>query len=854
MRPLPRRSPGRWLVAAFACAVALTGCERDPIDPPIRNILLRAPQPVLRPGNTMALDAQTFGADGQPVEVTMVWQSLTPQLASVDATGLVLGKAPGIATIRVSVGSLAADLDIELRNPPAASLALAVDSIELFLPDGAATLGVSVADSDGVAIVGAPLLWQSSAARLVTVTQGGAVTAKAAGVAYVAVEHEGRRDSVIVAVSAVESPTAPSISSVTPSTIVPGQPVVIVGTGFGLTAASNTVMVDGLAMTIDSVMRSRIVARLPVGAPCLPTSPVVLQLSTSGGTGVEPIVLQTAPQRSLGVGEAFVLTNPASAACNEIALDGGEYLVTLSHTARALGAGTVTLRMAGRVAAGATSSAAVAGAFAGDAQALTGATGPGQTRAADPRRQRAWRAHQAVLEGARDAVQNARAPALPRADLQVPPVNGIASVRIANIDHANFCNEFSAIGARTIFSGPHIAILEDTATVLGDQPLLTGQLDSEIASLGAEIESVMWPIAASFGDPLVMDDRLDDNGQIVIVLTPRMNAMRGGDLIAATLTCDFFPRSTFASSNVGELLYLQVPTNGDPGFAQGSFARWRFDIRSAIVHELKHVTSYAERLVRGQPLEEVWLEEATARLAEELYARQLYGIAQESDGGFEETVRCEIREFGAPAGCGDEPRMMRNHLDGLWDFLDGPAAHSPLGATAPGDVSFYGSAWALTRWAIDQSASAEATMLSGFALSGQTGVANLEGRVGLPWELIVPLWSLAMFTDGGIDSVGSGQIAFPSWNLTDLFGGLCNTLGPCLSGSPTNARYGRAFPARPILRPVGEFALTTAPIQPGGFIALRLTGTVSTDRQLLDLRGAAGALPSTVRLAILRVN
>jgi hypothetical protein len=849
MRPLPR-SPGRWLVAAVACAVALSACDYDPGDGRVRSILLKAPTPVLRPGYTMSLDAQTFDADGNEIEATKVWQSLTPQLASVDATGLVFAKAPGTATIRVSVGSLAADLNIELRNPPAASLALAVDSVELFLPDGAATLGVVVADSDGVAIVGTPLLWQSSATRLVSVTQGGAVTAKAAGVAYVSVEHEGRRDSVIVAVSAVGSPTAPSITSVTPATIVPGQPVVIEGARFGATASANTLLVDGLAMTIDSSTRSRIVARLPEGAPCLPTSPVVLQLSSEGGTGVAPAVLQTSPQRSLGVGEAFVLTNPASAACNEIDLDGGEYLVTLSHTARALGSGTITLRMAGRVAAGATTSLAVAA----DAVVLADATGPGQVRAADPRRQRAWRAHHAVLDGARAAVQGVRTPTRPRAELQVPPVNGIASVRIANIDHANFCNEFSTIGARTIFSGPHIAILEDTATVLGDQQLLTGQLDSEIASLGAEVESVMWPIAASFGDPLVMDDRLDDNGQVIIVLTPRMNAMRSGDLIAATLTCDFFPRSTFASSNHGELLYLQVPTHGDPGFSQGSIARWRFDIRSAIVHELKHVTSYAERLVRGQPLEEVWLEEATARLAEELYARQLHGIAQRSDGAFDETVRCEIREFGAPPGCGDEPRMMRNHLDGLWDFLDNPAAHSPLGATAAGDVSFYGSAWALTRWAIDQSAAAEPTVLKAFALSGQSGVANLEGRVGLPWELLVPLWSLAMLTDGSVDSVGSAQIAFPSWNLSDLFGGLCNTFGPCLSGPQGTARYNRAYPARPPLRPVGEFALTTSPIQPGSFLALRLVGTVSTDRQLLELRGTAGALPSSVRLAILRVN
>jgi hypothetical protein len=118
----------------------------------------------------------------------------------------------------------------------------------------------------------------------------------------------------------------------------------------------------------------------------------------------------------------------------------------------------------------------------------------------------------------------------------------------------------------------------------------------------------------------------------------------------------------------------------------------------------------------------------------------------------------------------------------------------------------------------------------------------------------VPLWSLAMLTDGTADSVGSAQLAFPSWNLADLFSGMCDVLGPCLGGTTTPSRDGRAHPSRPILRPVGEFALTTAPIQPGGFVALRLIGTVSTNRQLIELRGTAGALPASVRLAILRVN
>jgi hypothetical protein len=466
------------------------------------------------------------------------------------------------------------------------------------------------------------------------------------------------------------------------------------------------------------------------------------------------------------------------------------------------------------------------------------------------------------LRASRDALVAARpefgAPlAADRADasLSLPAPGGIVTVRVPDLDSPTFCGNFNAVGARTVFAGAHVVILEDTATTISGAPTTAGAIDPLIVALGEEVESAVWPLLLQFGNPLVMDSRLDANGRIAILLTPRMNAMRAGDVLGAVVTCDFFPRAQVPSSNVGEILYLQVPTSLDAGLGAGTPERWRWEIRSVVAHELKHVVSFAERIVRGQPLEELWLEEATARHAEELFARTFYAAAQRGDATYDATLRCEAREAGLPAGCSDVPRVMRSHLEGLYEFLDAPTLRSPLGGSDPADASFYGSAWALTRWALDQSAQSEAALLAALTTSGQSGVANLEARIGLPWDVVVSLWALAMLSDGmaGL-TPSSPQLEFPSWDLTDLFAGLCTDVGPCAGGGTNDGLFGRAHPARPVARTTGDFDLTFPEIAPGGFAAVRLTGTVSTGRQLLELRGAAGALPPTARLSVLRVR
>ncbi len=860
MCPSPAVRPGRRPVIAFALLLAVaSACTGDVVKPRpvVTRIELQVPAFTLRPGDTMRVVGAPVDANDEPVNVPVHWTSVTPALLEVSPTGLLRGLAPGTGIARATAGTKTVNLAIDLVNPPVASLGFDDDTLFLLLPGGGLPLPLQVVDAADLPIIGAPLAWSSDAPRIATVSATGVVTPIAVGRATISVTVEGLTAELAVIVDPFVTMTSPVIVSVTPSKIVPGVPVVILGQRFGATPGANIVLADGVPLTVTAASATQLTAQLPAGgAHCLPTGVVALQVTTGGGVGAAPVTLQTATQRALEVGEALVLTSAAASTCNELDAGTGRYLMAVSNGARAFGAGPIGVSLAGTTG-GAAPPLAQASPLAPPMPALRQAPwSPGAARAA-----RRARTHQDLAAATRAHLDaNRRALVAPHrggeAALQMPTLNGIVPVRIPNLDSQGFCDNFIAIDARAVYIGPHIVILEDTSTVVGGAPMLAGQMDTAFVTLGDEVEGVIWPIITTFGDPLVMDNALDGNGRVFLVFSPRMNVLRQGAVLGAVVSCDFFQRAQFPSSNVGEVFYAQVPFFAGPGTGSGTIARWRHEMRSVIAHELKHVVSYAERIARSRPLEEFWLEEATARHAEELYARAVYGLAQGGNTAYAAALRCEAL-FAVPgAGCDDAPQAMLAHFEGLWTHLDDPAGHSPLGGALPGDLSFYGSAWALTRWALDHRALPEEQLLRDFTLGGQNGLANLEARAGMPWDEMLGRWALAMLTDGrpGFAPLDA-RLTFPSWDLTSNFNGLCLDLGPCNAGPSQHPLFSRAYPAHPVQAAAGAFTVAVPVLQPGGFQPVELSGGTALTRQLLHLRGLAGGpLPATARLAIVRVE
>ncbi|MBA3853500.1 MAG: hypothetical protein C0503_03735 [Gemmatimonas sp.] len=836
MRLSPAIASGRVPLLCGAIAMVALGlaCAPEPTPPPfgVREVAILLDSDTMRPGEQRLARAVATGVSGEILDAPVTWRSLTPSTLAVSATGQVLALAPGVGIVRAAVGSVVRDRELQLVNPPAVAFVVEPDSLLLRVPGTSVLPSIIPLDVFGNPIIGASLRWTSEAPRIASVSATGSVTPVAVGRSVLRVSLDGISRDIPVRVDAAGGVNAPSIDSVLPATIVAGAPFTVYGSRLGAAGAASIVAVDGFAAQVVSSSSTQLTALVPQNPPsCAPSGDASVQVATSEGIGARTVRIALAPRRAPAVGEAALLLTAAEAGCVELAAT-GRYLITVMHGARAVGAGSIAVGVDVRVGREAPAT-------------LQFSQAPVAVAGSD--------AHFELLEQNRQVA----ATTLPgrRASLQVPSVGGLAAVRVPDLDDPRLCVSYRPVTARTVYEGARVAILEDTTSRLGDRAALTGQMDAAIVAIGQEIDQVIWPLLDRFGNALVMDDRLDANGKVVLLLTPTLNAMRGGAVMGAVVSCDFFPRAAAPASNVGEMLYLQVPdvqAHADPAEA---LRVWRAAVRGTIAHELKHVVGYAERIARGQPLEESWLEEATARHAEERYTRALTGLTATADADYP-SIRCEALALLGDGSCADTPALMRPALTGLYRYLGSSTTRSALGSVGTGDDSYYGSAWSLLRWAMDHATLDEASFTRALTVSGQSGIANLEARAGRSWEEIFARWSLTILTDGRSGLQASDPtLRLKGWKLGALFEGFCSDLGGCgATPGDATAVFARAHPAQPMALS-GSASVEIPEIVAGGFAAFELApGTVGSTR-LLRFRGAGGAsLPGTTRIALLRLD
>ena len=761
-------------------------------------------------------------------------------LASVSwRLGSVAGRNRVSAVVR-GLGSV--DFEALGRPGPPTSLALrygdeSIDTFELALGD-TLRLTALVTDHFGNRNSGVRVGWYSGDEGVVSVDSSGLVRGVGPGSSDISalVGIPGTGDTLRSEVAIrVFVPGRLEITGIEPEVLVPGGAAILSGSGFNPDPAKNIVTVGGHNVAVRSASRDRLVVVLPPSSAfgCEATGPtrvVVRVLGSSASYRQRLAVANRLPE--LGRGDYLNLVDPRSVECNELPA-GGRYLISIYSTARSSTATSSFVLTGGdRVAASDIASAEVSSdlvGMGGDGAEVSDRAG-GHLELLE--------ANIELLErfgGEPSPVSRGEGGSGPLASLAPRPLipGTILQVRVPDI-RGDLCEDYRLVRARVVYAGSRGVILEDRASPLA------GSLDELYRALGDEFEEVMYPLIEEyFGDPLAYDAGLGGGGKVLMLFSPEVN--RFGNVAGFVTSADLIARSRCPSSNEAQIFYAIVPTDAASRSGSRSVSGWYRSIRSTVIHEVKHITSFAERLSRGgRVFEESWLEEATARIAEELWARTIFGYRQGGRTGYESSLYCEIRS--GTSECQDAPLVMLTHFTVLSEYLRSTNTLSPLGRARENDWSFYSSGWHLVRWAIDHHADREARFLR--ELTHETrlsGVENLVARTGKSFAELIGPWSLSLYWD---EPTAFG-LSNPSWDMYDIYRGLNRDL----SGG-----RGEVYPLIPRSVEFGSFRVGVNRLQGGSSILISLSG-VGDGPQLLRLEGGSGGPPpESLRMAILRVE
>ncbi len=203
----PRTSPGavnisriRILAAAAAVVAGAVACS-DALRPvELHTIEVSAAAPQLMEGDTMRLGATVRDAEGQVLAQQPVrWTSSDTTVLTVDANGLLLGRAPGSATITAAsdgARDATAAATVMQRPENAVSLSVTPDGYTVGVGRTMQLFSTAVMESGDTSIqVGA---WNSSDPAKVAVSQMGVVTGVGSGSAVITAAYGGKQASVTV--------------------------------------------------------------------------------------------------------------------------------------------------------------------------------------------------------------------------------------------------------------------------------------------------------------------------------------------------------------------------------------------------------------------------------------------------------------------------------------------------------------------------------------------------------------------------------------------------------------------------------------------------------------------------------
>ena len=250
------------------------------VDPPTASVLV---------GSTVQLTATPKDANGNPLTGrTVAWTTSDANLATVDANGLVTGKAAGPATITATSEGKSGTSVVTVGLVPVATVEVAPTSATIQV-GATVQLTATLKDADGNVLTGRTVAWSTSNSTLATVDASGLVTGKAAGgPVTITATSEGKSGSAGVTVIPV--PVASVAVSPPTATIAVGGTVQLTATpqdANGKPLTGRTVTWSTNDASVASVSTSGLVTGRAAGGP------VTILATSEGQSGSASITVST---------------------------------------------------------------------------------------------------------------------------------------------------------------------------------------------------------------------------------------------------------------------------------------------------------------------------------------------------------------------------------------------------------------------------------------------------------------------------------------------------------------------------------------------------------------------------------
>ena len=402
----------------------------------------------------------------------------------------------------------------------------------------------------------------------------------------------------------------------------------------------------------------------------------------------------------------------------------------------------------------------------------------------------------------------------------VPATPAVGSVISLNGNASSTCTNLQPHGATVVAVSTHAIVAVDTLAPPG------GFTAADFQNFAATFDTLIYPLdTLNFGAPT----DIDGNGRVLLFFSQLVNQLSSNSNSSYVggffFSRDLFPLSSTSTlqgcpgSNVGEMFYLPVV---DAAQTYNRFFASKDTVTSqiytTIVHEFQHLINSGRHLyvnTNATRLEESWLDESQAMLAQELLYYHVSGFAPK------QKLTWATISSGANAN-GRQIDIVHAYLvqglGALYSYLVQVESSTPYDNSE--NLNTLGSGWQFLRYLLDNAAGSQATLTRAIDNGVVSGFANVENVFSLSsggLTSALQSWAIAQYVDGTIVPPNAAY-SNPSWNFRSV---LPNAL----------ALQGLVYPIK--IRPLTPSVPVAISLRPGAvsFIRFRvnagLTGQVT---------------------------